>query len=72
MAYQLEIFEIREQNSYSINDCKVSRAFEDEVCVTLECGYKQRFWLTHWTDEQLINQCRLMKSEGIKSSKDFF
>lgn len=70
MIHEIQL--LRQQGTYTVKGCKISRAFEDEVCVSLECGYKQRFFTVEKSDEELIANCRAMKAYGIASSTDFF
>lgn len=64
----VEMQEIREDQAYLIGDCQISRAYEDEACVMLPCGYRQRFFIVEQTDEELIETCKNMKNAGIGSA----
>lgn len=46
--------------------CTIDRSYADTIGVVLPCGYKQRFWM-EFTDNQAIEQCKLMKRLGIET-----
>lgn len=56
----------RSSNAYNVGSSKVSRAFTDEVCIKLECGYVQRFFIVEQKDEDLIERTLYMKNQGIE------
>ena len=45
----------------------IDRSYADAIYVELPCGYSQRFW-ADFTDEQAVDQTKLMKKKKIKSS----
>lgn len=65
-----ELDENRKSTAYYVGDVKISRAYEDEVCIKLPCGYGQRFFSVDLPDSELIERCKLMKSLNIDSSSD--
>ena len=48
----LETKEIREEGIYMVDNCQLSRAYSDEVCVMLPCGYRQRFFTIEKEDAE--------------------
>ena len=55
-----------------VDECQISRAYSDEVCVMLPCGYRQRFFTTEKEDTELIEICKTMKDKGVERAQFAF
>lgn len=46
-------------------DIKIDRTYADCIDVTLECGYRQKFWVD-LNDKDAIDRCKKMKELDIE------